>query len=250
MPRTIEQQIHATYKSLRVGAAVIAIVFPILLYFGGKHAGFCLRDSMSAYYWANPTQNCPCVDQSGKCIATTSAPNTDCNSPVQPVHLAGTMRNWFVGFLFAIGAILYINKGHSDSENIALNIAGILAWGIALFPMPWDCCKHLWTIHGICAIGFFVAIAWVAVFCAPNTLVLIKDARVRALYHRVYTGLAIVMVLSPLIAYIFNLIASLHSYTFFAEVFGIYAFAGYWITKTIEMSGPDIEKKTIERIAH
>ena len=31
MPRTIEQQIKSTYFNLRVGAAVIAFVFPLLL---------------------------------------------------------------------------------------------------------------------------------------------------------------------------------------------------------------------------
>jgi len=249
MPRTIEQQIHATYRSLRVGAAAIAIVFPILLYVGGKAAGFDLRDSMSAYYWANPAQKCPCVDPAGTCLKKADRANTG-NNEQPKVALAGTMRNWFVGFLFTIGVILYVNKGHSDSENIALNIAGILAWGIAVFPMPWDCQKHLWSVHGSCAIGFFLAIAWVAAFCPRNTLILIKNLKVRARYQRLYTAFAIVMALSPLIALVFNSVTALDSYAFFAEFFGIYAFAGYWIVKTIEMSGPDIEKLTMERIPH
>ena len=54
MPRTIEQQIKATYFALRIGAALIAFVFPLLLWGGGKLAGFTLRDSMSAYYRATP----------------------------------------------------------------------------------------------------------------------------------------------------------------------------------------------------
>jgi hypothetical protein len=54
MPRTIEQQMKDTYHALRVGAAVIAFVFPLLLWAGGKVTGFTLRDSMSAYYWATP----------------------------------------------------------------------------------------------------------------------------------------------------------------------------------------------------
>lgn len=42
MARTIEQQIKATYFALRVGAAVIAFVFPLLLWAGGQLAGFSL----------------------------------------------------------------------------------------------------------------------------------------------------------------------------------------------------------------
>jgi hypothetical protein len=50
MPRTIEQQIRTTYFAFRGGAAAIAFVFPLLLWGGGKVAGFTLRDSMSDYY--------------------------------------------------------------------------------------------------------------------------------------------------------------------------------------------------------
>jgi hypothetical protein len=50
MPRTIEQQIRSTYFALRVGAAVVGFIFPLLLWGGGKVAGITLRDSMSAYY--------------------------------------------------------------------------------------------------------------------------------------------------------------------------------------------------------
>ena len=69
MPHTIEEQIKATYFALRAGAALIAFVFPLLLWGGGKLAGFSLRDSMSAYYWATPTQLCPCGENpDGTCV--------------------------------------------------------------------------------------------------------------------------------------------------------------------------------------
>src|ERR1700733_7449877 len=101
MPRTIEQQIKATYFALRIGAAVIAFVFPLLLWGGGKLAGFTLRDSMSAYYWASPVQLCPCgenLDHSckkkGNEVDLTVIP-----SPKEQALEPGPMRNWFVGLL-------------------------------------------------------------------------------------------------------------------------------------------------------
>jgi hypothetical protein len=244
MPRTIEQQIRATYFALRVGAAVIAVAFPLLLWGGGKVAGFTLRDSMSAYYWATPDQLCPCGEN----------PDYSCKKKGSEVDLAltlspqektlepGTMRNWFVGLLFATGALMYVNQGHSRKEDWALNLAGLLAVGIALFPMSWDCYHHSFSLHGFCAISFFVCIAFVSAICSRDTLVLIKDLKVRERYQRTYIGLAILMIASPVAAYIFNFITSQHSFVYWAELFGIYSFAAYWCVKTKEMSGPDIKK--------
>jgi hypothetical protein len=249
MPRTIEQQIRATYFALRVGAAAIAFVFPLLLWGGGKVAGFTLRDSMSAYYWATPDQLCPCGEN----------PDHSCKKQGNEVDIAlipsrrektfepGTMRSWFVGLLFATGALLYVNQGHSRKEDWALNLAGLLAVGIALFPMPWDCHYHSFSPHGFCAVSFFLCIAFVSAICSRNTLVLIRDAKVRAKYRRTYIALAIAMIASPITAYIFNFVTSQRSPVYWAELFGIYAFAAYWCVKTKEMSGPDIKRIIAEK---
>jgi hypothetical protein len=50
----LQDHVFATYVSLRFGMAVIAIVFPLLLWFGGAMQGIPLQDSMSA--WANGAQ--------------------------------------------------------------------------------------------------------------------------------------------------------------------------------------------------
>ena len=44
----------------------------------------------------------------------------------------GVMRNEFVGILFAVGALLFAYQGYSRFEDCALNLAGVLALGIAL----------------------------------------------------------------------------------------------------------------------
>jgi len=244
--RTADQ---ATYFALRVGAAAIAFIFPLLLWGGGKLAGFTLRDSMSAYYWATPTQPCPCgenLDHSckkkGNEVDLALTP-TSIEKALEP----GTMRSWFVGLLFAIGTLLYVNQGHSRKEDLALNLAGLLAVGIAVFPMSWDCYHHSFSIHGFCAVSFFVCIAFVSAICSRDTLVLIKNPTVRATYQKIYIALAISMIASPIAAYIFNFITSQRSPVYWAELFGIYAFAGYWCVKTKEMSGPDIKRIMAEK---
>lgn len=55
------------------------------------------------------------------------------------------------------------------------------------------------------------------------------------------------MIVSPIAAYAFNFITLQHSYVFWAELFGIYAFAAYWCVKTKEMSGPDIRRILAEK---
>jgi hypothetical membrane protein len=250
MPRTIEQQIRATYFALRVGAAAIAFVFPLLLWGGGKIAGFTLRDSMSAYYWATPDQLCPCGENADHSCKKQQGSEVDIAltpSRREKALEPGTMRSWFVGLLFATGALLYVNQGHSRKEDWALNLAGLLAVGIALFPMSWDCYHHSFSPHGFCAVSFFLCIAFVSAICSRDTLGLIRDPKVRGKYRKTYTGLAIAMIASPIAAYIFNFVASQRSPVYWAELFGIYAFAAYWCVKTREMCGPDIKRIIAEK---
>jgi hypothetical protein len=249
MSRTIDQQIKSTYFALRVGAAAIGFVFPLLLWGGGKIAGITLPNSMSAYYWATPAHLCPCGENPDhSCITKGSEVDLSMTASMKEKSLVpGTMRNWFVGLLFAIGTLLYVNQGHSRKEDVALNFAGLFALGIALVPMPWDCYHHSFSLHGFCAVSFFLCIAFVSAVCSQDTLALIKNSKARAWYRKIYVGLSVAMIASPVAAYVFNFITSQNSYVFWAELFGIYAFAAYWCVKTKEMSGPDIQKIVDEK---
>ena len=141
MPRPISEQIQGTYFRLRFSVAIIGLLFPVILYFGGRMNRFGLRGSMSAYYWATANAPCPCgeyPEHSGKCKKIEKNSKDEKSCLARPaVTEAGSMRSYFVGFLFAVGAILFANKGYSRREDIFLNIAGVSAWLIALFPMPW-----------------------------------------------------------------------------------------------------------------
>src|SRR5687768_1056650 len=86
----LHKHMFNTYFVLRKGMACTAIVFPLLLWWVGAWADIDLQGSMSAYYHTS-------------------------------------MRNWFVGLLFAVGGMLYLYKGFSMRENVALNLAGLFA---------------------------------------------------------------------------------------------------------------------------
>jgi hypothetical protein len=205
----LDKHILSTYFSLRIGIIIIAIAFPFVLVISGYlYAHVSLQHSLSAYYWASAAD--------GK-----------------------SLRDVFVGVLFAVGAFLYLYKGFSNKENIALNIAGILALGVALFPTPWGCDDHCpkLTLHGTFAVGFFLSITFVAVKCAPDTLGLIQDKKRRAKFRMMYKTLAIIMLASPAAAFVLNLLTlKAQAFVLYAEAAGIFAFAGYWLTKSRELS--------------
>ena len=104
----LQEHIFSTYINLRYGMAIIAAIFPVLVFAVGALDGVHLQNSISAYYWASGT---------GELRA----------------------RVWFVGGLFAVATFLYLYKGFTVAENIALNLAAILAVGVAVFPMQWNC---------------------------------------------------------------------------------------------------------------
>ena len=215
---TLADHVFSTYASVRYGIAVIGFAFPLLLVAGGWLMGVAFQASMSAYYWAAPGSDYP------------------------------PMRIWFVGILFVVGAFLYLYKGFHPWENYALNVAGVSAFGVALVPMAWNCpqCSSV-NLHGIFAVVLFLCIAYVAVRRAKDTLALVADKTLRARYRHSYRILGIVMVLSPLTAFVTTtlLTGGTARYVFFIETAGIYAFAAYWYLKSRELAHTNAELRAV-----
>jgi hypothetical protein len=220
----LDAHMLSTYMSLRWGLAALALAFPVTLWLVGllQVERVDLQGSMSAYYWA--------------------APN------------ARWLRDLFVGFLFAIGCVLYAYKGFTEAENIALNVAGASAIGVALVPMDWDVCAGCESslrgkMHYVCAVLLFICIGYVSWFQARKTLRFLPERlkQRRRWFERGYRLTAILMVAAPVAAAAIVLILGFHNLvTFWLEFGGIYGFAAYWILKSYEMSLSQAEERAIK----
>jgi len=223
--KDLSQYISRTYFSLRIGLAVMAFAFPILLLIGGYFAKVPIQSSMSAYYHAS-------------LHALSGSPAGQ-----------GVMRDVFVGILFAVGVILFLYQGVTRLEDYALNLAGMLALGIALFPMQWSSGpKELaGKLHEAFAVSFFVCIAYVAIFRAGDTLPLIPDKARRKCYRRLYIGIGWAMIGFPVLAFILAFFPAFRNYKILLiEFCGIYAFGSYWVVKTCELSGTNFDRKAAQ----
>ena len=222
------------YKIIRVGIGLIAFAFPIVLAIGGYiGAGLRLEGSMSAYYHASP--------------ATQQESDLDVRVPHQ-----GEMRDWFVGFLFVLGTCLVLYKGFNPKEDKALNVAGVLAIGVAIFPMAWGSYQGIeftivgvkLSLHGACAIVSFLCIAYVCIWLKNDTLVLIKDPDRKARYEKLYNLLGSLMIASPILAFVSMGVFRKHnSFTFFIEAWLLWVFAIYWIVKSKEISDSGADER-------
>jgi hypothetical protein len=210
MDDRLQKHILSTYLTLRYGIVLIGALLPVVVYLVGVFNNVPLQNSISAYYWAS-VQGHP-------------APS----------------RDWFVGSLFAVAAFLYLYKGFSKLENLALNVAAMFAVGVAVSPMEWQCeppCVDHYSVHGFCAVAMFACLVYVVWFRSRDTLTLIADEALRARYRRTYAITGLVMLAAPVTAFVLNSFVGTHStYVFFIEAAGIWAFALYWWVKSAELA--------------
>lgn len=224
----LQEHFLATYCTLRVGLAALALAFPLILMGLGAWYGLSLQRSMSAYYYA-------------------FAPQAS-----EPFPL----RVYFVGILFAIGCFLSLYRGYSNTENWFLNIAGISALLVAIFPMemPADCkncgANTLVGVHYVAASLLFGCVAFVAFTCSEETLVeLPEESKKRRTYRALYDMTATLMIALPLFSVALAYFFGVRDWrTFVAEFAGIYAFAAYWIIKSVELCF-DKDTKMVEEMA-
>lgn len=206
--------VTTSYVIMRNGVGALGLTLPVVLIVGG---GFdSVQASLSAYYHFSPTR------------------------PAE--YGAGTMRDAFVGMLFAIGAFLFFYRGHSLQEDMALNIAGICAVLIALLPMDWPAraaasVSLTACIHSGSAILFFVMIAYVCIFRARDTLFIMKSHRRRRAFRRIYLLLGILMLATPAAVLALKVVAPDRSSrsTLWIEVAGVVVFASFWLIKSFEI---------------
>src|SRR5688572_273178 len=207
----LQEHMLWTYYGLRVGLAAIGVALPLLvLIAGGVLHGVWLEPSLSAYYHTKPRL------------------------------LWLTTRDIFVGGLLAASACLYLYKGFSNKENVALNLAGIFAVFVALLPTarPDEAGDVISKLHGTSAVLFFLFIAYVSLRRSQDTLHLLPTAD-RNWYKRLYKLTGLAMIASPVVAVVLSLFVKsttgVSALTFFVETLGVWSFATYWSIKTVEM---------------
>lgn len=201
---------------MRNGIGVLGLALPVVLIVGGGLHD--VQPSLSAYYHF---------------------------SPAHPTEYgAGTMRDTFVGMLFAIGAFLFFYRGHSLQEDIALNVAGISTVLVALLPMDWPSgpgSRSSTTIsahiHSMSATIFFVMIAYVCIFRARDTLCLMRSAARRRVFKRLYLFLGLLMLATPTAVSALDIVApGRNGYsTLVVEVAGVLVFSAFWLIKSVEI---------------
>jgi hypothetical protein len=242
--KPVDLRIHmlSTYRTLRISLVVIALVIPWLLWIGGAFISkqrLPLQPSISDYYHANEMTRTEVAARAAALSAGVDRPT------VAILSGRGVMRNWFVGVLFAISAMLAVYKGYRPAEDLALNLAAVFATLVALVPNQWvDDPKPVLPFHGTFAVLFFLCIAYVCIFCASATLPLVKDEDRRKRYRRFYKIIGWAMVASPVLAAVLTQFFGLRaSYVFFTEASGVYAFGAYWWVKTHELNETNADRR-------
>jgi hypothetical protein len=237
-----------TYVSIRVGLALLAFAFPVLLFVWGRGAhGLPLQPSMSAYFWASDATHCA------------SFP----------------LRTAFVGVLIAIAAGLYLYKGLTKLENLLLNAAAIFAVVVAAVPERIDATDphprvaalfkncpavETWSLneqpdlpyHYLAAVALFVCLFFVAWACACKSLeYLPENAAIHApLFRRTYRAIALAMPVWGVIGGTWVYLArdGESNAVFFLEMGSIWIFGAYWAVKTYELSLSRLDRNPVEAV--
>ncbi|HEY7127833.1 MAG TPA: hypothetical protein VH540_28140 [Ktedonobacterales bacterium] len=192
-----------SYRELRTSIGIIGIALPVVLATGKwllESQG--LLDSISAYYYS-------------------------------------VMRGVFVGSLWAIAVFLFSYR-YARADNIASKIVSICALGVSLFPAapanPTDQQQAIGIAHTVFAAGFFLTLAYFALFLFRKTYPDQQPTRQKQTRNRVYLicGLAMVFCLALIVLLGFlpdpEWLLQLHPF-FILEALSVEAFGIAWFIK-------------------
>lgn len=146
----------------------------------------------------------------------------------------GWSQTIFVGFLFAISALLLAYNGLSRTEMILSKIASVAALGVAMFPCKCDTHDELIShVHGASAATMFLILAFFCYgFFQRARIKGHTQAKARAVIYALcgVAILAAILVLSIDGVLGGTLSASVPRLTFYGERTGLIAFGISWLT--------------------
>ena len=178
---------------------------------------------------------------------------SDCITSISASYYTNS-SDYFVGMLFIVGAFLLSYNGHNAMQSFASTVAGLGAFGIALFPTACDTCTRAIsctqcagsitsTIHAISAAIMFGVLAY---FCLGPFRAANKRnqgyLRRRAIYG--FCGWLIIGAL--LTAILYNVVSQddTSPILLYAETIALWAFGFAWFVsgKTLRIFTDDDER--------
>jgi hypothetical protein len=201
-----------SYLALRRTIGVLGILFPFILVIGSMVAGGCheIQPTISDYYHTN-------------------------------------MRDVFVGMLCAVALFLFSYRGYNYQDNIAGNLACILALGVAFFPSsvtdPLAPCNNPVTIHNpvtgkihlVAASLFFITLAYFSLFLftkgvsMPTPQKLLRNKIYKICGFIILTCLVLLILYYSLPSLEFHL--KKYKPVFWIETIALWAFGVSWLVK-------------------
>lgn len=157
------------------------------------------------------------------------------------------MRDVFVGSVSAIGLFLMFYKGYDRLDNWSGNLAGLFAFGIALFPTvkegPYTISA---IIHFFCAACFFMILSFISVFLFTRKRANpTKRKLARNNIYRICGAVMIACLFAITLFFIFFEKSHPRSiFVYWAETTALVAFGVSWLTKGGTFWA---DKKPIER---
>lgn len=142
-------------------------------------------------------------------------------------------RDAFVGILFTVAWFLYTYRGYERRDNIAGNLAGLFALGVALFPNSGSSLEKV--VHFTSAAAFFVVLSYfsMALFTQSGDGPVTPQKRIR---NKIYVTCGLVMLTCIVLIGLYSLflkgsaIAALKP-VFWLELIALWAFGVSWFIK-------------------
>lgn len=203
------QLIH--YLTIRRLVGTLGIIFPVLLIIFGNYLNNCstIQESLSAYYHTNA-------------------------------------RDVFVAVMIITGTLFFTYRGYDYTDSILANLAGISAFGIALFPTSSKNISCLISntyenplIHYIFAGTFFITLIIFTLFQFTKKSINSLPTSRKKIRNKIYIFCGIVMIISLLLIVIhkfgtkqISVTLNLEKqFTFYMEWIFLIAFGISWLIK-------------------
>lgn len=193
---TIEDQV-VSYMELRKIIGIIGLFFPFIMMIGGfiSTESFTIQPSISDYYYTG-------------------------------------MRNFLVGFMVALALFLYTYR-YGNLDNIAGNLAGLFAAGVAFFPTS-EIPGLVSTIHFVSAGLLFLTLSYFSLFIFTLTDENIPSTPEKLFRNKIYRICGFVMLAVLLILLIYFIAGfdwQAFSFVFWMETIAFVSFGFSWLVK-------------------